>query len=766
MMKQYAYPIPSRAEILETLYGATRGYGVKRLAKELHVKTTEFTGFLKRLDAMVRDGQLTQDAKGAYKVNTSAEFIPGYVQGHPDGYGYLIRDDGEEPVYLSEREIFKVMPNDRVDVRITGYDKKGRPEGTIVMVTSRSTTHVVGRLSRVGGSWQVTPEDQRIAHEILLEGKPGKAKEGQYVNVELTEQPTRYGPPKGKIVEVLGNREDSGVEIEIAVRRFGLPYLFSPGATQEADSLPETVLPEEIKGRIDLRDIPLVTIDGEDARDFDDAVFCTPVTVDGSEGYRLIVAVADVSHYVKPGSCLDDDALSRATSAYFPRRVIPMLPEKLSNGICSLNPDVDRLVMVCDAVVNTEGDVTAYQFYPAVMHSAARLTYTEVYAILTNPVGAEATQRKALVPHLNDLYALYKVLEKGRKRRGAIDFETVETEIICNEDGKIEKILPRERNDAHKLIEECMLVANVCAAQFVEHHQRIGLYRIHAKPSLEKLQNVRGYLALSGITLGGGESPMPADYAKVLEQVAGRPDEMILQTMLLRSMQQAVYSPGNIGHFGLAFDAYMHFTSPIRRYPDLLTHRVIRAILAGEKYVPKGIDPKKLNLDVPVAMRQQVWQPAGLGKRSGKPDREQMVWGMLGVHCSANERRADEASRDVEQWLKCWYMHDKLGEDFDGIISSVTSFGIFVQLKDFYVEGLVHVTDLGSDYYHYNDVRRELRGEDSDVTFGLGDSVKVRLARVDMDARQIDFVLIEAPTSRKRSKRASKGKGVSSGQSE
>ncbi len=763
-MKKYPYPIPSRAEILDSLRGTSRGYGVKKLAKDLHVKTTEFDGFLKRLDAMVRDGQIVQDAKGSYKINTSARFITGYIQGHPDGSGFLVRDDGELPVYLSEREMHKVMPNDRADVRILGYDGKGRPEGTIVTVTARSTTHVVGRLVREDGVWRIVPEDRRIAHDILLDGKPGKAREGQYVNAELTAQPTRYAPPMAKIVEVLGNREDSGIEIEIAVRKFGLPHVFSPEALQEAAALPDMVQLAETRDRIDLRDVPLVTIDGEDARDFDDAVYCMPVTVNGDNRYRLIVAIADVSHYVQPGTSLDGDALSRATSTYFPRRVIPMLPEKLSNGICSLNPDVDRLVMVCDAVVSSEGEVTAYQFYPAVMHSAARLTYTEVFAILQDPAGPEAVQRKALVPHLQALYGLYKALAQARERRGAIDFETVETEIICNDNGKIEKILPRIRNDAHKLIEECMLVANVCAADFIARHHHDGLYRVHAHPSSEKIQQVRAFLALSGIVLGGGESPEPTDYAAAARQFAGRPDATVLQTMLLRSMQQAVYSPDNAGHFGLAFEAYMHFTSPIRRYPDLLTHRVIKAILAGGKYVPHGIDRKKLNLDVSAAIRKQVMQNQHAGKKTGKASKEQAVWEMLGLHCSANERRADEASHDVEQWLKCWYMRDKLGEEFMGAIASVTGFGVFVQLDGLYVEGLVHVTDLGQDYYHYDDVRRELRGERSGVCFHLADKVKVQVSRVNLDARQIDFHLVEGPFPPEGTLKADVGKPVPSGQ--
>lgn len=744
-MKKYPYPIPSREEIMASLRSASHGYKVKTIAKALHVKSTEIDGLLKRLGAMVRDEQIVQDKKGSYKINTSAHFITGYVQGRSDGSGFLIRDDGKEDIYLSPKEMFKVMPHDRAEVRITRYDSKGRPEGTIVMVTSRSTTHVVGRLVRENGVWLIVPEDKNITHDILLEGKLGKAREGQIVNVALTSQPTRYAPPMAKIVEILGNQEDSGIEIEIAVRKFGLPHIFSKDVLAQAENLPDTVQAEDIKDRTDLRNIPLVTIDGEDARDFDDAVYCEPVTFEGEEGYRLIVAIADVSHYVCPGTPLDKEALSRATSTYFPRRVIPMLPEKLSNGLCSLNPGVDRLVMVCDARISLEGEIRSYQFYPAVMHSAARLTYTEVFAVLQNPNGLEVTQRKSLVPHLLHLYHLYQALVAAREKRGAIDFETVETDIICDANGKIEKILPRTRNDAHRLIEECMLVANVCAATFITIHHHEGLYRVHAHPNGDKLHQVRAFLALSGIVLGGGESPKPADYAAVAKQFIGRPDETVLQTMLLRSMQQAMYSPDNIGHFGLAFNAYMHFTSPIRRYPDLLTHRVIKAILAHQTYTPKNIDKKRLNLDAPASIRKQVEQNRNDGKKKQKVSKERMVWEMLGLHCSANERRADDASYDVQQWLKCWYMRDKLGEEFTGSISSITNFGVFVQLDGLFVEGLIHVTDLGNDYYRYDDVRHELRGERKGIRFHLSDKVRVQVSRVNLDARQIDFHLIEGP---------------------
>jgi ribonuclease R len=529
------------------------------------------------------------------------------------------------------------------------------------------------------------------------------------------------------------------MEIEIAVRKFGVPHIFSGTALKQAAKLPNEVRPQDIGERVDLRDVPLVTIDGEDARDFDDAVYCEPVKIGRAKGYRLLVGIADVSNYVKPNDALDRDAIERSTSVYFPRRVIPMLPEKLSNGLCSLNPNVDRLTLVCDMVITAQGEVTAYQFYPAVMHSAARLTYTEVAEILANPKGPEAQRREGVVPHLRNLNEVFHALLKARQERGAIDFETTETYIVCNALGKIEQILPRTRNDAHRLIEECMLAANVCAADLLIRHKHPGTFRIHAVPGEEKLNQLRTFLKQAGLHLGGGDSPSASDYAALLQEIKDRPDAQLMQTMLLRSMPQAVYSPDNIGHFGLAYEAYAHFTSPIRRYPDLLTHRAIKAILAGKRYEPRDIDLSMLNTTVSNATRKQMARDRAQGKQ--KEEKDTTIWDALGVHCSANERRADEASRDVEAWLKCYYMKDKLGEVFHGIISGVTPFGIFVQLEELYVEGLVHVTGLGSDYFQYDEARHELRGERTGKRYRLTDRVSVQIARVDLEARKIDLVL-------------------------
>ena len=761
-MSHYPYSIPSREEILGVLRKASDPQTLSSIADALSVKESELDGLTRRLAAMERDGQIKPDRKGRIQLANTANFIEGRVSCHRDGYGFLLPDEGDD-VFLPEKEMQKVLHGDRVQVRVIGLDRRGRPEGTIVEVLVRANTHVIGRLVHENGVWLVVPEDKRIAHDILLAVAPGKAKAGQVVSVELTEQPSRYSQPIGKIAEVLGEIDDPGMEIEIAVRKYGVPHEFSEAAKAAASKLPSEVKLADLEDRVDLRDIPMVTIDGEDARDFDDAVYCEPVKIGRGTGFRLIVAIADVSHYVKPNDALDVDALERSTSVYFPRRVIPMLPEKLSNGLCSLNPDVDRLTMVCDAVISAKGDIQAYQFYPAVIHSAARLTYTEVAAVLGNTRGPEATRRAALLPHLQNLYDLFQVLLQSRRVRGAIDFETTETYIVCNAAGKIEQILPRTRNDAHKLIEECMLAANVCAADFMERNKHHGMFRIHAGPTEQKLNQLRTFLKQLGLSLGGSGSPAASDYAELMEKIKLRPDAIMLQTMLLRSMQQAVYSPDNIGHFGLSYDAYAHFTSPIRRYPDLLTHRVIKAILQGKRYHPKDIETENLNTQLSPAARKMQAKDRAAGKKKSEGD--VAIWEALGIHCSANERRADEASRDVEAWLKCYFVRDKLGEEFTGTISGVAAFGIFVQLDALFIEGMVHVTDLGSDFFQFDEARHELRGERTGMRYQLTDRVTVQVSRVDLDARRIDLRLVREPGIRTQLKnearRAEEGQGRS-----
>ncbi|MGA7816914.1 ribonuclease R, partial [Caballeronia sp.] len=738
-MNKYPYPIPSREEILGVLRTSEAPLAANDIAEALSIKRQEREGFFKRLGAMERDGQVRLDKRGYYQLTHPSNFVAGRVQGHRDGFGFLVRDDGQDDLFLPNGEMQKVMHNDRVLARIVGYDRRGRPEGHIVEVTDRANKRIIGRLINENGALILVPEDKRIGHDILITQNPKKAKVGQVVSVDLTDFPSRHSQPLGRVAEVIGDIDDPGMEIEIAVRKYGVPHEFSDRALEQASKLPDEVRPVDIRHRVDLRDVPLVTIDGEDARDFDDAVYCEPMTVGRGTGFRMLVAIADVSHYVRPNEALDVDALDRSTSVYFPRRVIPMLPEKLSNGLCSLNPQVDRCVLVCDMVITARGEIKAYQFYPAVMHSAARLTYTEVASVLTNTKGPEAAKRAELLPQLQNLYGVYKSLHAARQKRGAIDFDTTETYIVCNALGKIEQIVPRHRNDAHRLIEECMLAANVCAADFLKRHKHAGLYRVHAGPTPEKLENLRAFLRGVGLALGGGEKPHASDYAALMAQVRDRPDAQMLQSMVLRSMQQAVYSPENIGHFGLAYEAYAHFTSPIRRYPDLLTHRAIYAILQGKKYQPEvGHD---ITLSTGLTKAARAMQKSDDESRSRQRN-SVAIWEELGLHCSSNERRADEASRDVEAWLKCYFMRDKLGEEYGGMVNGVTTFGIFVQLDSLFIEGLVHITELGADYFQYDEVKNELRGERTGIRYRMSDRVRVQVSRVDLDSRKIDFRLV------------------------
>ncbi|MBP7565402.1 MAG: ribonuclease R, partial [Burkholderiaceae bacterium] len=606
------------------------------------------------------------------KIATSLlDEVEGSVQGHRDGHGFLQRDDGDADVYLPPNEMRAVLHKDRVKVRIVRQDRRGRPEGRVVEIVERPEHPIIGRLLQESGVWLVAPEDKRYGQDVLIpKGATGPAKPGEVVVVELTEPPSLYGQPVGRVKEVLGQVDDPGMEIEIAVRKYGVPHEFSPACIAQARALPDKVRAADRKQRVDLTDVPLVTIDGEDARDFDDAVYCEPARVGRGKGWRLLVAIADVSHYVETGSALDIDAYDRATSVYFPRRVIPMLPEKLSNGLCSLNPEVERLCMVCDMLVTAKGEVHAYQFYPAVMWSHARFTYTEVAAILANTRGPEAVRRKDLVPHLINLHDVYRALLAARGQRGAIDFDTVETQIVCDENGRIEKIVPRVRNDAHRLIEEAMLAANVCSADFIAQSKHPGLYRVHEGPTPEKKEILRNYLRAVGVNLTVSDEPSPGEFQAIAQATKERPDAQQIHSMLLRSMQQAIYTPINSGHFGLAYEAYTHFTSPIRRYPDLLVHRVIKAILAHRKYeLPALPTPGEAHAKLARRLASRVPAPT---QKPKKASAEQQAWQAAGLHCSANERRADEASRDVEAWLKCKYMREHLGEEYGGVVTAET----------------------------------------------------------------------------------------------
>jgi ribonuclease R len=677
------------SEIVSVLERAAAPLLPDELAGRLRVHREERRAFDAALSACERSGEVVRNRAGALLVARRIAAVAGRVEGHPDGYGFLAPDGGGPSVFLPPQEMRGLMHGDRATVRIAGSDQRGRPLGSVVEVLERGKQRVVGRIQQKHGVSYLVPEDRRIAHDIVVPDA-GKVKPGQVVTVELVQPPTKHAQPVGRIAEVLGNYAESGMEIEIALRKFDLPYEFPKRALAQAQGIPDSLQEKDLQGRRDLRELDFVTIDGETAKDFDDAVYARREGRD----WRLWVAIADVSHYVRHGDPLDLSARERGTSVYFPRRVIPMLPEKLSNGLCSLNPDVDRLAMVCEMTIGAQGEVSGYEFYAAVFRSKARLTYTKVWAELSS--GKPAA-------HLATLYEVFKALHRQRQRRGAIDFETIETKMVFDSRGKIEKIVPEKRNDAHRLIEECMLAANVCAGNFIAERDQAVLYRVHDVPSEERVTALRAFLAELGLQLPGGAVPRPKDYAQVLEKIKTRPDFGLLQTILLRSLKRALYTPQNVGHFGLAFEAYVHFTSPIRRYPDLLVHRAIKALLRGSKY--DGLD-----------------------------------WEETGRHCSETERRADDASRDVEAWLKCYYMRDHVGEVFSGTITGVTAFGLFVTLDDYFVDGLVHISELGRDYFQFDGARHLLYGERTKKRFRLADRMKVKLVRVDVDQRKIDLV--------------------------
>ena len=707
--QRYEHPLPSREWIIELLEQKGVPSKIEVLARELSITEEEYEFFERRLKAMARDGQVLINRRGAVCAADKLDLVKCRVEAHKDGFGFAVpltpTKDGDFVLY--ERQMRGIMHGDIVTVRPAGIDRKGRREGTVLDIVERAQSKVVGRFYMDRGVAILEAEDKRLNQSIVLEPDSVahfKPESGQVIVGEIETYPEQNRPAVAKIIEVLGDYADSGMEIEIAVRKHHLPHQFSEACAKAAKKIPDRVRKSDLKGRVDLRDLPLVTIDGETARDFDDAVFAEKI----GRNYRLVVAIADVSHYVRPDDAIDTDAQERSTSVYFPRRVIPMLPENLSNGICSLNPDVERLCMVCDMVITYAGNIKEYRFYPAVMRSHARLTYNQVWDWISDDLDH---------PHkaqIDTLYKLFKILQKKRFERGAVEFESVETQMLFDDNGKIEKIVPVVRNDAHKLIEECMLAANVCAAEFLIKNKHTALFRNHLGPTPEKLATLREQLGLLGLQLGGGDNPTPKDYAALAEQFKGRPDAELLQVMMLRSMQQAVYEPHCDGHFGLAYEAYAHFTSPIRRYPDLTVHRAIKAVLNQQTYTPNK------------------------------------SWQALGVHTSFCERRADDASRDVENWLKTYYMRDKVGEIFEGKISGMTNFGLFVTLDGIHIDGLVHISDLGEDYFNFRPEIMAIEGERSGIRFNMGDKVSVRVARADLDTSKIDLTLISGGTSGKK----------------
>lgn len=724
--EKYENPIPSREYILELLDAADQPVTHEQMCEMLKLTDEDQVEALRRrLIAMARDGQLISNRRDAYLRLDKIDVIRGRVQGHRDGYGFVIPAEGGEDIYLHNRQMRKVFDGDEVLVRLSGEQYRGKEEGAIVEVLTRNTTQLAGRFFNEDGVQFVRPENPRITQDIMIPfGAYGGAKHGQIVVAEITQQPDKNRLPMGHIIQVLGDHMAPGMEIELAIQAHGIPYVWPDDVTREAALLSHEVQAKDKLHRVDVRHLPLVTIDGEDARDFDDAVLCER----RKGGWRLYVAIADVSHYVQVENALDIEARARGNSVYFPDYVVPMLPEALSNGLCSLNPHVDRLCMVCEMNISDSGRITGYQFYEGVMHSHARLTYTKVGEILTGSgenADALREEYKAVVPQLELLHKLYKCLRIARDERGAIDFETVETRIQFNEERKIERIVPIKRNDAHKLIEECMLCANVCAAQFIEKHNLIGLFRVHEGPTEQKLTNLRAFLSELGLGLAGGDQPTSGDYQQLMQTIQGRSDAHMIQTVMLRSLRQAMYQVENHGHFGLGYEAYTHFTSPIRRYPDLLVHRAIRSVIRSEA---PTTHVRRVDTAKPIPLRKIYPYSAN----------DMLVFG---EQCSRTERRADEATRDVVSWLKCEFLRDQVGAVYGGHVSSVTSFGLFVELNDLYVEGLIHITSLPHDYYRFEPAQHRLVGERTRQVFGLGDELVVRVVRVDLDNRKIDFEL-------------------------
>ncbi len=718
--KTYKHPIPSRNKLIKFLEESGKPLKVNQIMMGFELKGQRMLSLLAdRLDGMVRAGQLIENRRREYCLTDKLELVTGRVSGHRDGFGFVLPDDDSDDVYLSAREMRSLFHGDRVAVKVVGVDRRGKPEGAVVEVLERGTREVAGQFIRERGIGLVIPDNAKIAHRILVaKGESGGARPGQIVVAEILDYPTHMEQATARITRVIGSPEQKGIATDIAIQSNGIPTNWPRPVQEQAKKYGDTVPSAAKKGRVDLREVDLVTIDGADARDFDDAVYCEP----SGKGWRLIVAIADVAHYVEIKSALDQEATTRGTSVYFPDRVVPMLPEVLSNGLCSLNPKVDRLSMVCDMRVNEDGKVTRATFVEAVIRSKARLTYSQVNAFLT---GEKKAIPRSVQGPVRNLHALYKAFAKARGRRGAIELDLPQIKFELNDDGEIERIRNVPRNDAHKLIEECMIAANVQAAKFLKKNRIQGLYRVHAKPDPDRFDELRRYLVTLDLKVPHPDHIEPRQFNKLLMQVKDRPDSAAISMQMLRSLTHAEYTPDNIGHFGLALESYAHFTSPIRRYPDLLVHRAIRHIIRGGK--------------------------------PGRYDYDRQALVRLGAITSAHERRAEDATRDVEAWLKCQYMVDRQGETYDGVVTGVTNFGLFVQLNELMIDGLVHVTSLPNDYYHYDAARQQMVGERTGRSFGLGESMRVLVHRVDMETRRIDFrpaeLAHEAPRRQQKGRR-------------
>lgn len=702
---------PSRADILSLLEQAGRPLKQRAIADGMGLPAERKQDLSRVLESMLRDGAVIRTRKGAYGLPKKMDLIQGRVSAHPDGYGFLMPDDGGDDLFLSPRQMRQVLHRDLVLGSIVKRDARGRLEGAIVEVLERANETLVGRFVEDSGVSMVVPDDPRINQDVLIPSRETSgARPGQVVVAEILRQPDGRKAPLGRVREILGRAGAPGMATRIAIHNANIPVDWPAEALAQAEGFGDEVTAAQKSGRKDLTGMPLVTIDGADARDFDDAVYAKR----SGKGWRLVVAIADVASYVRPGDDLDREAYHRGTSVYFPNQVVPMLPEHLSNGLCSLKPGTDRLCLVCDMRVTEAGKVSRARFYPATMHSQARLTYDQVWAWHDRGEDRGIPERADVRESLSDLFDLYRTLRKARLRRGAIDFDSTEVGFVFNEQGEVADIVPRSRNDAHKLIEECMILANVETARFLLRQDTPGMYRVHEPPQAQKLESLTAFLQQQGIKVPWRAQPEPRHFEQIVEQIEGREDRDLIMAVLLRAQSLAVYQEENRGHFGLALEAYTHFTSPIRRYPDLLVHRAIHHNVAQGKKDRFAYDEDTMN--------------------------------RLADHCSMTERRAEEASREVDERLKCAYMESKVGEVFEGLVSGVTSFGLFVELQRNHVSGLVHVSNLANDYYHFDPVNHQLTGERSGRSFRLADKVQVRVTRVDIEERKIDFELVDDDT--------------------
>lgn len=727
MPKTVQAQAPGAAQLLAFLQASARLMKAEEIADQLGFKSAEGIEATRNLlEDLVLQGRLLRNRRGGYGLAEKMDLIAGSVLANSEGFGFLRPDEGVGDIYLPPYQMRQVLHGDRALVSVVGRDRRDRPEGAIVSILSRRSPRIVGRYLEEAGFGVVAPDDQRIHQNLLIpHGKEAGAKPGDVVVAEIVEPPSAHRQPVAHIVRVLGEEVGTSLAIDMAIESHGLPHEWPEKVLREAAKIPEVVRPAQRKDREDLRELPLVTIDGEDARDFDDAVWCQRTR---GGGYKLLVAIADVASYVKPGSALDDEAQKRGTSVYFPQRVVPMLPERLSNGICSLKPEVDRLCLVCEMRIDAQGETTRSRFFPAVMRSAARLTYNQVWQAVGERREDVRAQLDKVLPELESLYALYQLLARRRSERGALDFEGQEVRFSFDEQGQIDAVRPYQRNDAHRLIEECMIAANVAAAKFLKRSKIPTLYRVHPRPPIHKYEELQEFMASVGMPIPAYEDLQPEDLMGILRRAKGRPDAALIEAVVLRAQSLAVYAPDCDGHFGLALSAYGHFTSPIRRYPDLLIHRAIYHALAKGKPA------------------DYLYSPAQMGE--------------LGRHCSANERRADEASRDVAERLKCAYMERHIGDEFDGVVTGVAAFGLFVEILETRITGMVHVTQLPNDYYHFDQGRRRLVGERLRLAFQLADRVRIKVLRVDALERRIDFRLAgDAETRAEQQQRVHEGQG-------